>query len=137
MATTVSRSAPTIDPAAVSGLIATLRGRLRTTLAARSPDMSRLASLDAAMEQALSEREMTLLAAVPALLETYFERLKQAASPEHEPATSMNEPAQHPAWATPDAWLGVFHKNMHSVMLAELDIRLQPVEGLLRALRAG
>jgi hypothetical protein len=35
----------------------------------------------------------------------------------------------------PGAWLDAFRKDMQSVLLAELDIRLQPVEGLLAALR--
>ncbi|MGY6254289.1 DUF3348 domain-containing protein [Paraburkholderia caledonica] len=34
-----------------------------------------------------------------------------------------------------NAWLDVFRKDMQSVLLAELDVRLQPVEGLLAALR--
>jgi len=33
-------------------------------------------------------------------------------------------------------WLDVFRKDMQSVLLAELDVRFQPVEGLLAALRA-
>ena len=33
-------------------------------------------------------------------------------------------------------WLTTFRKDMRSVLLAELDIRLQPIEGLLAALRA-
>ncbi|MGF6811928.1 hypothetical protein OKW30_007120 [Paraburkholderia sp. Clong3] len=35
-----------------------------------------------------------------------------------------------------EAWLDVFRKDMQSVLLAELDVRFQPVEGLLAALRA-
>ncbi|MBB5418064.1 DUF3348 domain-containing protein [Paraburkholderia atlantica] len=35
-----------------------------------------------------------------------------------------------------DAWLDAFRKDMQSVLLAELDVRFQPVEGLLAALRA-
>jgi len=108
--------------------IAALRSRLRAALASRGAGMARLAGLDAAMEQALGEREMTLLAGVPALLEAYFERLKQAAAPVDESAPLTP--------AATSAWLDVFQKNMQSVMLAELDIRLQPVEGLLKALRA-
>ncbi|KXU82703.1 hypothetical protein CI15_34950 [Paraburkholderia monticola] len=34
-----------------------------------------------------------------------------------------------------DAWLDAFRKDMQSVLLAELDVRFQPVEGLLAALR--
>ncbi|HEX7936672.1 MAG TPA: DUF3348 family protein, partial [Paraburkholderia sp.] len=37
--------------------------------------------------------------------------------------------------SAPGAWLDVFRKDMQSVLLAELDVRLQPVEGLLAALR--
>ncbi len=36
---------------------------------------------------------------------------------------------------TPGAWLAVFQNDMQSVLRAELDIRFQPVEGLLAALR--
>ncbi|WP_287814619.1 DUF3348 family protein, partial [Achromobacter sp.] len=36
---------------------------------------------------------------------------------------------------TPGAWLETFRKDMRSVLLAELDVRLQPVEGLLATLR--
>jgi hypothetical protein len=35
----------------------------------------------------------------------------------------------------PGAWLDVFRKDAQSVLLAELDLRFQPVEGLLAALR--
>lgn len=96
-----------------------LRGRLRDMLAQGSADMARLAAVDAVMELALSPREQTLLASVPALLGEHFERLRQAASPD----------------ATPDAWLEVFCRDMQSLLLAELDVRFQPVEGLLAALR--
>lgn len=47
------------------------------------------------------------------------------------PASATTPPA-----VTPGAWLDVFRKDMRSVLLAELDVRLQPVEGLLAALRA-
>ncbi|SAK55283.1 hypothetical protein AWB77_01610 [Caballeronia fortuita] len=95
--------------------IGALRTRLRSMLATKTPDMARLAVVDAVMEQALSARERSLLANVPALLGKRFERLKEA-SPS-------------------DAWLDVFRKDLQSVLLAELDVRFQPIEGLLAALR--
>lgn len=98
-----------------------LRGRLRDTLARKSAGMARLAAVDAAMEAALSPREQSLLAHVPGLLGEHFERLQQA--------------AQKAASISPDAWLEVFRKDRQSVLLAELDVRFQPVEGLLAALR--
>ncbi|TDN62544.1 DUF3348 domain-containing protein [Paraburkholderia sp. BL10I2N1] len=111
--------------------IGNLRGRLRGMLAARTPDMTRLAVVDAVMERALGSCERTLLATVPELLGRHFERLRQAGQ-----ETLANAQASEDAAAvTSGAWLDVFRKDMQSVLLAELDVRLQPVEGLLAALR--
>lgn len=104
-----------------------LRGHLRDLLAANSVDMARLAEVDAVMEAALSPREHALLASVPGLLGAHFERLREAALG-HTPGT---EPA--PA-RTRGPWLDVFRNDMQRVLLAELDVRLQPVQGLLAAL---
>jgi hypothetical protein len=106
--------------------IGPLRGRLRALLAASSPAMARLAAVDVVMEQVLAAREHSLLAAVPALLEKHFKRLRQA-SPE-----TMGEPEGE---AEAGEWLHVFRKDMKNVLLAELDFRFQPIEGLLEALR--
>jgi hypothetical protein len=108
-----------------------LRKRLRTQLAARTPALARLAAVDAIMERSLGPREQRLLASVPALLATYFERLQRAAQQVPDEAASTNE-----APAAPGTWLATFRKEMQSVLLAELDIRFQPVQGLLAALRA-
>jgi hypothetical protein len=102
--------------------VGNLRSRLRGMVAARNGEMTRLAVVDAIMDRALLPKERTLLGAIPKLLQGHFERLRLA------------EEAQEPA--TPGAWLDVFRKDMRSVLLAELDVRLQPVEGLLAALRA-
>lgn len=91
-----------------------LRGELRTALAQTSADMAQLAAVDAVMEQALSPREHALLANVPGLLANRFERLRESASP---------------------VWLDTFRRDMRSVLLAEFELRFQPVDGLLAALR--
>jgi hypothetical protein len=103
-------------------------------LAARTPAMARLAVIDAVMERALSERERNLLASVPGLLAGHFERLR--AAEEQALATAETaEASEDAAPVTPGAWLDVFRKDMQSVLLAELEVRFQPVEGLLAALR--
>ncbi|WP_114238236.1 DUF3348 domain-containing protein [Dyella sp. C9] len=107
-----------------------LRGRLRDLLAASSRDMARLAEVDAVMERALSPREQTLLASVPGLLGKHFDRLRDAAA-----QVLPGEAADPQAMPATAAWLEVFRKDMQSVLLAELDVRFQPVEGLLAALR--
>ena len=91
--------------------------------------MTRLAVVDAIMDRALLPKERALFGLIPKLLHTHFERLRLAEAPDLEA-----EPAPQPI--TPGAWLDVFRKDMRSVLLAELDVRLQPVEGLLAALRA-
>jgi hypothetical protein len=50
-------------------------------------------------------------------------------------ATEAPEASEDAAPVTPGAWLDVFRKDMQSVLLAELEVRFQPVEGLLAALR--
>ncbi|WP_040052533.1 DUF3348 domain-containing protein [Caballeronia concitans] len=100
--------------------IGALRGRLRAVLAAKSDRTARLAVVDAVMEQALFARERTLFAKVPALLGKHFERMRRAQEAE----------------GAPSAWLDAFEKDMQSVLLAELDVRFQPVEGLLAACQA-
>lgn len=108
--------------------IGPLREKLRARLATRpSAALARLAAIDAVMEQALGEQERRLLAGLPALLERHFEGLRRR----HEA-----EQAQNPDSSTAAApWLPRFGKDAQSVLLAELELRYQPVEGLLQALR--
>lgn len=121
--------------------VGNLRGRLRAMLAARTPAMARLAVVDAVMERALSERERSLLTSVPVLLAGHFERLREAGQKAAAVAGNVDhtDPAASAASAAsvaPDSWLDVFRKDMQSVLLAELEVRLQPAEGLLAALRS-
>ena len=92
---------------AMESRIATLRAPVRAALAAHSPALAKLAALDAVFEKALAPRERQLLATVPGLL------------------------AGHP---TGDAAQAL--QTLHSVLMAELDTRLQPVEGMIEALVA-
>jgi hypothetical protein len=108
-----------------------LRGRLRDMLVQKSPDLARLAEVDAVMELTLSPREHTLLAAVPKLLGEHFERLRRAAQEPFAGAPLTGETAM----AMPGERLRHFRQDMQAVLLAELDVRFQPIEGLLAALR--
>lgn len=98
--------------------IGALRAQVRRALAGRSPDLGRLAALDTVLDQALGGRERQLLAQVPALLERHLERLRQAV----------------PVPAPSDPWPDQFRRDLQAVLLAELEVRLQPVEGMLEAM---
>ena len=108
--------------------IAPLRASVRAGLAQRSPALRQLAALDGVLDQALAPRERSLLANVPQLLGRRFEQLHQA----HRNAlTTPDDPAR---WLQPGAWLHTFCQDMRAVLLAELELRLQPVAGLMDAL---
>ena len=98
---------------AMAAAIGPLRAQLRGLLAATSPALAHLAALDATLEAALGEREHHLLAGVVQRLERQFQQLQQAQAPH---------------------WRDSFHHTLQQVLLAEIDLRLQPAQGLLDAL---
>lgn len=102
--------------------VGTLRAALRQALCGASPPLRQLAALDAVWEQVLEERTQKQLASVPRLLERRFENLRHA--------TQQPDPA---LWREPGGWLDVFDKDMRQVLLAEMEMRLEPVVGLLEA----
>jgi hypothetical protein len=104
--------------------IVPLRRRLRSTLADRSPALAKLAELDSVMEQVVGAQERALLATVAGRLEPCFDQWRGARD---------DMPSDVPS--QPGPWLERFRQEMRGLLLAELDLRLQPVEGLLEAVR--
>ncbi|MCK7501577.1 MAG: DUF3348 domain-containing protein [Comamonadaceae bacterium] len=103
---------------AMHDAVAALRRRLRDALrAAGSPQLARLAAIDAALEQGLAVAERRLLALVPQRLEIHFDRLRRAAGDTDAP------------------WPRVFRDDLDLLLRAELAHRLLPARGLLDALR--
>jgi len=93
--------------------IATLRERLRPRLAEASGALARLAELDLLFERALVAQEKQRLAGLPALL-TRRAETHHGADPRH--------------------WRLRFWPDLQRALRAELDLRLQPVLGLVEAL---
>lgn len=120
--------------------IDTLRTQVRATVAHASSALHQLALLDAAYEQALREREARLLASLPAKMELRFMQLAGSAPAEAAPEPETPTPASTknkvpPAPPKPD-WLLQFEGELQQALLAELDLRLQPVLGLADAYQA-
>lgn len=90
---------------AMGDRIAPLRARLRAVMAGVSPALGRLAALDTVLDPSLSARQHQLLGAVPTWL-------AQGAA---------RQPAAAPA-------------QVQAALLAELDLRWQPIAGLIGAL---
>lgn len=104
-----------------------LRGELRDCLAGGTPAQARLAEVDAQMEAALGPREATLLAGVADALQARFEELRRPGAGEDAPPDAAREAS---------GWLPVFRHELRDVLLAELDLRFQPMDGLLAAIRS-
>ena len=104
--------------------VAPLRALLRDALETASPALRQLAALDAAFDAILAERETRLLAALPLLLKQRFAHLQQT--------HALQPDTEQPTLQAPD-WLVQFRQEMQTLLLAELDLRLQPALGLLEA----
>jgi hypothetical protein len=100
---------------AMAARVASLRERLRPRLTEASAALARLAQLDAVLERALLEAERPLLSALPLLMTRRAE-------------------AHHAA--DPRRWRERFWADLQRLLRAELDLRLQPVRGLIEALDA-
>jgi len=110
--------------------IGAFREYVRQALSRASPRLRQLATLDAALDQALGGREQKLLSTLPMFLERRFEHLRKTHQSGLEAAQQPDDPA---LWRQPGGWLDVFGKELHEVLLAELDVRLEPVAGLIEA----
>ncbi len=93
--------------------IEAFRAHVRQALAKASPRLARLAALDATLDRLLAGREQRLLSGVPAFLKARFEQLRQT---------------------HPDDWPEPFEQELQQALAAELELRLQPVTGLIEAL---
>lgn len=97
-------------------MIRPLREHVRQALAQAAPRLRQLAVLDASLDEILAAREQELLAAVPALAKRRHDSLRAEAAPQDA------------------SWRGDFDKEWRDLLLAELELRLQPVTGLVEAL---
>lgn len=98
-----------------------LRDRVRQALAGASPRLAQLAELDAVLARLFAAREQQLLATVPACLGERFEQLRRQ-QPDDADAASRG------------AWRDTFAREFREALLAELELRLQPVAGMIDAL---
>lgn len=109
-----------------------LRVNLRAALAKASPELRKLAELDAVLERILREREGKMLARVPMLLKKHFDALHAA---HQEQLAADGQPDNPAAWMQAGGWLARFCQTLQSLLLAEAELRLQPCTGLLEALK--
>ena len=124
----------------MSAAITALRVEARKALAGQSAAGRQLAELDAAFERFLTARERNLLANIPILLSKHFDERyaeHRAAIANDIAGKDADNSADDPAtWTQPGSWLEAFCHDVQTVLLAELELRLKPVAGLIAALIA-
>jgi len=110
--------------------IESLRLRVREGIAGFSPELAQLADLDKTLSDSLAVHTRKLFTVIPRLLEHRFQQLLA----EHQAKDLADENNQPADWLKPGGWLERFYQDMRELLLAEFDVRLQPVLGLLEAL---
>lgn len=116
----------------MDGQLAALRAQLRQSLSQSSPALRQLAALDAVLEQMLGGREQRLWTLLPTYLEKRMEQRHQAHHAALQTSGQADDPTQ---WRQPGGWLWAFDQDMQALLLAEMQLRLQPLMGLLEAAR--
>ena len=111
-------------------MVAAVRDHVRQSLSTASPRLQQLAALDATLEKVLAAREQAALPRIPRLLQRRFEQLRK----DHERAVQQDGAEDDPKrWSQPGGWLHAFAQDWRRVLLAERDLRLDPVAGLVEA----
>lgn len=107
--------------------LAALRAQMRQWLSKSTFALRQLAVLDGVMEQMLGAREQRLWASLPGYLERRLMHRYQL-------ALKATGQADEPLRARqPGGWLWAFEQDLQALLLAEMQVRLQPIMGLLEA----
>ncbi len=110
-------------------IIRSLRVQLRGMLDKGNTQDRQLSALDAIFENVLSARETRLLGHIPSEFEKRFAKALKQHTRQLVQAAEADEPAPRS-----EPWLAPLREDLRNTLLAELDLRLQPVLGLIEAL---
>lgn len=115
----------------MDSIIRSLRAQLRSMLDKGTTPHKQLATLDAIFENVLIEREARLLGHIASNFEKRFAKALKQHMKQLTEAAQADEPAPRS-----ETWLGPLCDDLRTALLAELDLRLQPLLGLIEALSA-
>jgi len=96
-----------------------LRGQMRSAIQEQSEKMAKLVALDVVLYETLIANTRKLLTAVPKFVQWRFLQLRENQTEKQTESTAL--------------WLDQFHQDLQQLLLMELDVRLQPLFGLLEA----
>lgn len=96
-----------------------------------SPELAQLSALNTGLGDVLSVRTRELFTVVPTLLGRRFGRLLDEHWQELPNKPAADDIAQ---WMKSDGWISKFCGEMRELLLAEIEVRLQPVLGMIDSL---
>jgi hypothetical protein len=105
------------------------RKKARSALMAAGGELQKLALMDAVFEQSLHDKEARLLSTLPARMGQHLARCVA----QHLPGPQ--DQAEQRTAISP-AWLKDFENDLRSGLIAELELRIQPLLGLMEALES-
>lgn len=108
-----------------------LRAEIRDSISGLSPALAKLARMDKALSESMAEASREIFTVVPKLLEQRFSRLFDIHRPELPENPEVRDLEQ---WMKPGGWIPAFCMEMRELLLAELEVRLQPVVGMIDSL---
>ena len=120
--------------------VVTLRRQLQQIMQGKSPELAQLASLDGSMADTMADFSRRAFAGVPHLLAKRFYFLNQQYRQARAENSQLNESLSNSVqdetarWLQKGGRLDRFIREMQAVLLAELELRLMPVIGLIEAL---
>lgn len=118
--------------------IQSLQLRVSDEVSGVSPELAKLAVLDESVRDILSAYTRKNLAIIPRLLGKRFDFLLQEYTSLQDKSDAHSNDNQSDEevvnmWTQPNGWLGRFLNEMQGLLLAELELRLLPVLGLIEA----
>jgi hypothetical protein len=108
-----------------------LRSDIRNAISGFSPALAQLARIDKALDESISDASREIFAVVPKLLEKRFSHLldiHRPGFPEKPEVTDLEQ------WMQTGGWISAFCMEMRELLFAELEVRLEPVVGMIDAL---
>ncbi|RJP83921.1 MAG: DUF3348 family protein [Desulfobacteraceae bacterium] len=108
-----------------------LRAEIRDAISGLSPALRQLARLDQALSESVAEASREIFAVVPKLLE---KRFIQSFEKHRRELPGNPETTDLENWMKPGGWISTFCMEMRELLLAELEVRLQPVVGMINSL---
>jgi len=108
-----------------------LRSEIRDAISGISPALAQLAGIDKALSDSLSDASREIFTVVPKLLGKRFSHLVDIQRTDFPDKPEVIDFEQ---WMKPGGWISTFCIEMRELLLAELEVRLQPVVGMIDSL---